>query len=98
MVDDLNHLRWLPQVPTEVNNRVQSLLLNYHLALLCSGDFTLVYYQMGELEYIRTTYHLVLIFLRKPILLISQCMEMNRWLLLYFIYIPQSPSLDQYYH
>ena len=27
--------------PTEVNNRVQSLLLNYHFALLRSGDFTL---------------------------------------------------------
>ena len=38
----------------KVNNRVQSLLLNYHFALF-SGDFTLVYYQMGELEYIRTT-------------------------------------------
>ena len=36
-------------------NRVQSLLLNYLTALLRShgsGDFTLVYYQMGELEYI----------------------------------------------
>ena len=38
-----------PPLPTEVNN--QSLLLNYHFALLRSGDFTLVY-QMGELEYI----------------------------------------------
>ena len=45
-------LSWLSQVPTEVNNRVQSLLLNCHFALLCSGDFTLVYYQMRELEYI----------------------------------------------
>ena len=27
-------------------------------------------------------------FLRDPILLISQCMEMNRWLSLHFIYIP----------
>ena len=44
---------WLSQVPTEVNNRVQSLPLNYHFALFRSGDFTLVYYQMGELEYIR---------------------------------------------
>ena len=35
-------------------NRVQSLLLNYLTALLHSGDFTLVYYQigLGELEYI----------------------------------------------
>ena len=41
------------QLPTEVNNRVQSLLLNYHFVFLRSGDFTLVYYQMGELEYIR---------------------------------------------
>ena len=39
--------------PTEVINCVQSLLLNYLTALLRSGDFTLVYYQMGELEYIR---------------------------------------------
>ena len=46
---------WLSQVPTEVNNRIQSFLLNYHFALLRSGDFTLVYYQMGEIEYIRTT-------------------------------------------
>ena len=30
----------------------------------------------------------VMIFLRYPILLISQCMEMNRWLSLHFIYIP----------
>ena len=36
----------------------------------------------------------VLIFLRNSILLISQCMEMNRWLSLHFIYIPQSPNLD----
>ena len=46
-------------------------------------------------------YHLsshVLIFLRNAILLISQCMEMNRWLSLHFIYIPQSPNLDRYYH
>ena len=49
------HCGWLPQVPTEVNNRVQILLLNYHFALLSSGDFTLVYYQMGELEYIHLT-------------------------------------------
>ena len=47
---------WLSQVPTEVNNRVQSLLLNYHFALFRSADFTLVYYQMGELEYIRFTF------------------------------------------
>ena len=40
----------------------------------------------------------VLIFVRNPILLISQCMEMNRQLSLHFIYIPQSPNLDQYYH
>ena len=39
----------------------------------------------------------VLISLRNPILLISQCMEMNRWLSLHFIYIPRSPNLDQYY-
>ena len=38
---------------TEVNNRVQSLLLNYLTDLLHSGDFTLVYYQIGEREYIR---------------------------------------------
>ena len=31
---------WLSQVLTEVNNHVQSLLLNYHFALLRSGDFT----------------------------------------------------------
>ena len=37
----------------EVNNRVQSLLLNYLSASLRSGDFTIAYYQMGELEYIR---------------------------------------------
>ena len=50
---------WLLQVPTEVNNRVQSLLLNYYLsALFRSGDFTLVYYKKrGELEYIRITEH-----------------------------------------
>ena len=36
----------------EVNNHVQSLLLNHLMALLCSGDFTVVYHQMGELEYI----------------------------------------------
>ena len=35
-----------------MNNRVQSLLYYYLTALLCSGDFTLVFYQMGELEYI----------------------------------------------
>ena len=46
---------WLLQVTTEVINRVQSLLLNYLTALLRSGDFTSVYYQMGELEYIRLT-------------------------------------------
>ena len=40
----------------------------------------------------------VLIFLRDPILLISQCMEMNRWLSLHFIYIPQSPNLERYDH
>ena len=40
----------------------------------------------------------VLIFLRNPILLIFQCMEMNRWLLLHLIYIPQTPNLDWYYH
>ena len=40
----------------------------------------------------------VLIFLRYPILLISQCMEMNRWSSLHFIYLPQSPNLDRYYH
>ena len=37
-------------------------------------------------------------FLRNSILLISQCMEMNRWLSLHFICIPQLPNLDQYYH
>ena len=37
----------------EVNNPVQSLILNYLAALFRSGDFTLVYYQMEELEYIR---------------------------------------------
>ena len=42
----------------KVNNRVQNLLLNYHTALLHSGDFTLVYYQTGELGYIRLTAHL----------------------------------------
>ena len=35
----------------EVNNRVKSLVLNYLPALFCSGDFTLVYYQMEKLEY-----------------------------------------------
>ena len=40
----------------------------------------------------------VLIFLRNPILLISKCMEMNRWLLLHYIYIPQLPNMDRYYH
>ena len=30
----------------EVNNRAQSLKLNYLSALLSGGDFTLVYYQM----------------------------------------------------
>ena len=40
----------------------------------------------------------VLISLTYPILLISQCMEMNRWLLLHFIYIPHLLNLDQYYH
>ena len=48
-----------------MNNRVQSLLLNYHFALLHSGDFTLGYYQMGELEYIRHSlgkYHLAYCF------------------------------------
>ena len=45
----------LLQVPTEVNNCVQSLLLNYLIALLRTGDYTLVHYQMGELEYIRFT-------------------------------------------
>ena len=39
----------------------------------------------------------VLIFFRNPILLISQCMGMNRWLSLHFIYIPQLPNLDRYY-
>ena len=34
----------------------------------------------------------VQIFLRNPILLISQCMEMN------IFYISQSPNLDRYYH
>ena len=41
------------QVPTEVVNCVQSLQLNYLTALLRSGDFTLVYYPMGKVEYIR---------------------------------------------
>ena len=40
----------------------------------------------------------VLIFLRNQILLISQCMEINRWLSLHFICIPQSPNLDRYYN
>ena len=40
----------------------------------------------------------VLIFVRYLILLISQGMEMNRRLSLHFIYIPQSPNLDRYYH
>ena len=40
----------------------------------------------------------MLIFLRNHILLISQCMEMNRWLSLHFIYIPQLLNLDRYYH
>ena len=40
----------------------------------------------------------VLIFLCNPILLISQYMEMSRWLSLHFIYVPQSPNLDRYYH
>ena len=37
-------LCWLSQVPSEVNNRVQSLLLNYYFALLRGGDFSLVCY------------------------------------------------------
>ena len=41
------------QVPTEVDNRVQKLLLNYLMDLFHSGDFILVYYQIGKLEYIR---------------------------------------------
>ena len=40
------------QVLTEVNNRVQRLLLNYITALFRTGDFPIVYYQTGELEYI----------------------------------------------
>ena len=36
----------------EVINHVQSLLLNYLSAFFRGGDFTLVYYQMGELVYI----------------------------------------------
>ena len=48
-------LKLIASSSQEVNNRVQSLLLNYHFALLRSGDFTLVYYQMEELEYIRIT-------------------------------------------
>ena len=35
----------------------------------------------------------VLIFLRNPILLISQCIEMNRWLSLHFINIPQLSNI-----
>ena len=41
------------------------------------------------------TDHLVLIFLRNSILLIFQCMEMNRWLSFHLLYIPQSLSLEQ---
>ena len=40
----------------------------------------------------------VLIFFRNPILLIPQSMEMNRWLSLHFIYIPQLPNFDRYNH
>ena len=40
-------------IASSSHGSVQSLLLNYHFALLRSGDFILVYYQMGELEYIR---------------------------------------------
>ena len=36
-----------------MNNSVQSLLLNYLAALFHSGEFILVFYQMGEHEYIR---------------------------------------------
>ena len=41
--------------PQKWINHVQNLLLNYLTALLHSGDFTLVYYQMEELEYICMT-------------------------------------------
>ena len=53
--------RHLLQVLTEENSRVQRLLLNYLSALLRSLDFTIVYYQMRELEleYIRTNYLLM---------------------------------------
>ena len=49
----------LLQVPTEVINPVQSLLLNYLTVLLRSEDFTIVYYQMGELEYIHVSMAMV---------------------------------------
>ena len=49
------HLQLIASSSTEVNNHIQSLLLNYLAALFGSGGFTLVYYQMGELEYIRIT-------------------------------------------
>ena len=38
-----------------------------------------------------TTDHLVMIFLRNPILLISQCMEMNRWISLHFSRVQTIP-------
>ena len=47
------YLTLIASSPTEVNDSVQNPLLNYLTALLGSGDFTLVYYQMGELEYNR---------------------------------------------
>ena len=48
----------IAQVLTEVNNRVQSLLLYYLAALFRShgsGDLTVAYYQLRELEYIHFT-------------------------------------------
>ena len=41
--------RWLITVPTEVNNRVQSLLLNHLPALPRSGDFTIAKLLNGRL-------------------------------------------------
>ena len=38
----------------EVNNRVQK--SSIELSLCFNGDFTLVYYEMGELEYFRFIY------------------------------------------
>ena len=45
-------IRLIASSSHKVNDRVQSLLLNYLSTLLHSGDFILVYYQVGELEYI----------------------------------------------